>query len=312
MLNLGLILEIWYEMPSTKGFIEVDLVQAEWVVTAFLAADQRMLDVVKSGRDPHLRTGSLISGAPEDFVAREDVAVGHLKDPVDIAKARKELPKEWDTIPISQFFMPRVMSIRQAGKKANHGLNYGMKYRRFALENEMEEREASRICHIYRDVAYPGLNRYYDVIEEELRRGNRALTNCFGQTIHFMDRWGPELLMAAYAFKPQSTVGNITNQALREIYYTIEMPKVIPAAQVHDSLLNEHTWDSWSELDFQVDWVRQMMSIPFEYNAMKYTLKTEVKIGVNWGDDGMISLGSGEVRGEDLKGAWETLCAQDQ
>lgn len=297
---------------SYKGFIEVDLVQAEWVVTAFLAADQRMLDVVNSGRDPHLRTGSLISGAPEDFVATEDVAVGHLKDPKDISEARKALPKEWDGVKVADFFKPRVMSIRQAGKKANHGLNYGMGYRRFAFENEMEESDAKRICHIYRDIAYPGLNRYYEVIEDELRRNNRTLTNCFGQTIQFMDRWGPELLMAAYAFRPQSTVGNITNFALRDIYACKGLDRVIPAAQVHDSILCEHEWDTFDELIGQIQDVRELMSEPFEYNSMEYTLKTEVKIGINWGDDGMISLGSGEMEEKDLKSAWETLCAQDQ
>jgi len=296
---------------SYKGFIEIDLVQAEWIVTAFLAADQRMLDVVKSGRDPHLRTGSLISGAPEEFVKLEDDLVGHLKDPSDIAKARKGLPKEWDGIKVINFFKPRVMSIRQAGKKANHGLNYGMGYRRFALENEMEENESKRICMVYRDIAYPGLNRYYDVIEDELRRNNRTLTNCFGQTIQFMDRWGPELLMAAYAFKPQSTVGNIANFALKDIYIN-GGENIIPVAQVHDSILNEHTWDSFGELWYQISRVRQCMSVPFEYNSMEHTLKTEVKIGINWGDDGMISLGSGEVGKDDLESAWETLCAKDQ
>lgn len=294
-----------------KGFVEVDLVQAEWVVTAFLSTDQRMLEVVISGRDPHLRTGSLISGAPEDFVELEAEVVGHATDPVEIAKSRKALPREWKDILVSDFFLPRNMSIRQAGKKANHGLNYNLQYKTFALYNEMPEADAMRICKIYREVAYPGLTKYYDVIEEELRRNNRTLVNCFGQTLQFMDRWNQKLLNAAYAFKPQSTVGNITNFALRKIYLD-NNKEIIPAAQVHDSLLNEHTWSSWDDLAQQVDYVRDRMSTPFEYNSMKYTLKTEVKIGINWGEDGMISLGSGEVDENALEEAWDTLCAKDQ
>jgi hypothetical protein len=298
-------------MQTRTGFIEVDLVQAEWIVTAFLAADRRMLDVVLNDKDPHLRTGSLISGAPEDFVILENNLVGHLTDPEEISDRRKTLPKEWKDIPIYQFFMPRNMSIRQAGKKANHGLNYGLGYKTFALYNEMQETDAKRICTVYREIAYPGLEQYYSVIEEELRRNNRILSNCFGQTIQFLDRWGPEVLNAAYAFKPQSTVGNITNFGLRKIYLD-NNKEIVPAAQVHDSILCEHTWQDWEDLQEQVAYVRDAMSTPFQYNTLEYTLRTEVKIGINWGESGMVSLGMGDIKPNDLESAWDTLCAKVQ
>jgi hypothetical protein len=120
-------------------FLEFDLANAEWVVTAYLAGDENMIEIIQSGRSPHIATGALISGAPEEFVLEEHKLLGMQSDPDTIRSIRKGLK-----IP-QGIFMPRSMSIRQAGKKSNHGLNYGMRYRRFALENEMPETDAKPI-----------------------------------------------------------------------------------------------------------------------------------------------------------------------
>src|SRR5215510_138225 len=130
--------------------LEFDLAGAEWVVVAYLANDENMIGVVKSGKSPHIVTGSLISGASEDFVLQEHKLVGSHTDPNTIEMLRRQL-----TIPPG-IFLPRIMSIRQAGKKSNHGLNYNMKYRRFALENEMPEADAEPIVNAYVNKAYPG------------------------------------------------------------------------------------------------------------------------------------------------------------
>ena len=266
-------------------FVEIDLVQAEWVATAYIANDARMIDVVRSGVDPHLRTGSLISGAPESFVKFENELVGHLTDPVAIIEARRAIPELWEDVRTAAFFMPRNMSIRQIGKKSNHGLNYGMEYRRFALETELPENEAKHIVDIYRKVAYPGLAVWYKTLEMELRHYNRRLTNCFGQSRRFLDRWGPDLLLAAYAFKPQSTVANVTNFGWRGIYNDrdMSMHRVNVAGQVHDSTKTNHEFDTYDELHTQVSRCVDHMTTICEYNYNQFIIATEVKIGINWG-----------------------------
>jgi hypothetical protein len=251
-----------------------------------------MIEVVEKRLDPHLRTGSLISGAPEDFVTLENEVVGNRTDPLDIADARRQLPEKWNGISIDKFFMPRSMSIRQAGKKGDHGLNYGEQYKTFALINELEESDAKHIVSIYRDVAYPGLKSYYRDVAETLRRDNRFLTNCFGQTRQFLDRMDHKLLLAAYAFVPQSTVGNITNFGLRSTYQvtTAPMDKVIPAAQIHDSNLNQHTFDSWEEAAEQVATCRRFMDFVCTYHGVEFTIRTSAKIGKTWGGGDMIEI----------------------
>lgn len=272
-------------------FVEIDLVHAEWVVTAFLANDQNMLNVVYSGVDPHVRTGALISGTSEEVVILEHEAVGHLADPVEIDKIRRAI--SLGGVPITKMagiFLPRSMSIRQCGKKSNHGLDYGMQYGKFALINEIEEAESKRIVSLYRDKAYPGLKQYYLIIEEELRKNGRRLTNCFGQSRRFLDEWGQDLLNAAYAFKPQSTVANITNNGWQAIYGDKRLRRVDPVAQVHDSCLTCNKFDNFPELAEQILVSEEHLATPFSYNGYTFTLKREVKVGFSWGELCMIPV----------------------
>ena len=211
--------------------VETDLSGAEWIVTAYCSGDPNMIRVAKSGKSPHPQTGELISGAPESFILFEEGYVGHLTDAVTIAEVRRRhLPDTWDGIPVDDFFLPRTMSIRQCGKKANHGLNYREEYKTFALVNGLDEADAKDIISAYRGehgnsdeedqtVAYPGLRTWYHEIEETLRSNDRTLTNCFGQTCQFLDKWGQRLFNQATAFIPQSTVGNLTNRAMRGVYH---------------------------------------------------------------------------------------------
>lgn len=280
-------------------FVSADLVQAEWVVTAYCAQDARMKEVVEQHLDPHIRTGSLISGAPPGYVEYENTLVGHKTDPLEIELIRKDIPSTWEEdgqiYIVRDFFHPRSMSIRQGGKKSNHALNYDMGYRRFALENEMDEVEARRIVSLYKEVAYPGLQRYFKEVQRELRENSRRLKNCFGQSRQFLDRWDAELLNSAYAFKPQSTVANITNFGLRRIYNdTKHLSRVTPAAQVHDSVINEHEYSSIDELADQIRWVDRYMTTPCYYHGDEFELRREWKIGRRWGDDWMVSLEWGQ------------------
>lgn len=300
------------------AFVEVDLVQAEWVVTAYCAQDVRMLDIVKDERvNPHLRTGSMISGAPEAFVQLEYDLVGKITDPIEIATRRKALPVVFEGIEVDKFFLVRNMSIYQCGKKANHGLNYGEQFKTFALVNGIDEKDAKVIIHNYRDIAYSGLKRYYRWCETICKTNDRRMTNCFGQTRKFMDKWDVMLMNKLYAFIPQSTVGNITNFGLLKIYHhqADPMKRVRPAAQVHDSILNEHEFDSFEELADQVRIVDECMRVPCVYHDEEFIIRREFSIGRDWGEDSMHKVAF-ENQDDDLvtalQLAWEAGSDQTQ
>jgi DNA polymerase I-like protein with 3'-5' exonuclease and polymerase domains len=205
------------------------------------------------------------------------------------------------------------MSIRQAGKKSNHGLNYGMEYRRFALETGLVEADAQHIVRIYRDLAYPGLKSWYTETQLILRENNRQLTNCFGQSRKFMEKWDIELFMAAYAFIPQSTVGNITNRGMRGVYH-YSNNKVNLAAQVHDSILTHHEYESYDELAAQVLFCDKVMTQTCCYKDVEFTLERDIKLGVNWGEKAMkeVNIQDSRCIAENLRLAYESSCAEAQ
>lgn len=271
--------------------VEFDLAGAEWVVVAYLSGDKNMLDVVQSGRSPHVVTGALISGATEEFVLAEHDLVGSHTDPDTIMALRSSID-----IPRG-IFLPRSMSIRQAGKKSNHGCNYYMRYRRFALENEMPEADAEPIVEYYSKKAYPGLEMYWEGIRDEMKETGRILQNCFGRKVRLTGEWGVELWMAAYSFKPQSTVVDLCIDGMIDAYEdeSIAFKDVHIGAQVHDSVManfpRPQDTDGWYRLArFIHKMVYVHMSREIRYTGIvdkverSFTLGVDAKIGHNWGD----------------------------
>lgn len=276
--------------------MEIDLAQAEWVVTGYCAREPRMIETFEKGLDPHPETGCLISNAPREFVVAEDKLIGHHTDPELIAELRKKLlinPK---------WFLPRTMSIRQAGKKGNHGLNYDEGYKTFALTNEIDEVEAKAIVDKYHSV-YVRLRAWYDEIKEQLRR-NMTLENCLGSKRIFRLAWGMPLLKAAYAFLPQSTVGDVGKKAFTRIYEDEWLQKddrCIIGGTVHDSTVCAVEYTSVDELAEIITRAKNHHIIPLTYHNQTFTLRTDVKLGMNWGDMHQV----GQV--EDLRGLLDSI-----
>lgn len=271
--------------------IEFDLAGAEWVVVAYLSGDANMLGVVESGESPHIITGSLISKASKEFVQKDHDLIGNNTDPDTIMSLRSQLD-----VPKNIFFMPRSMSIRQMGKKSNHGLNYYMRYRRAALEWEIPETDAEPIVELYSGQAYPGLREYWDSIRQEMKDNKRCLSNCFGRKVCMMGEWGVELFMAAYSFKPQSTVFDICRKGMVGAYNdsSLEFASMKLSAQVHDSLMVNYPRpvgkDEWYALCTFLDRMTNVhMHQPIAYTDVKgvtrdFVLGADCKMGHNWGE----------------------------
>jgi len=275
---------------TRKVLITFDKTGAEWVVVAYLTEDPNMLKVVDEKKDPHVITGSLISGAPEDLVARESKLIGETTDPDIIRKLRKQLPELLE----GDYFLPRTMSIRQCGKKSNHGLNYGEGKVTFALVNETDETEATRIIHLYREVAYPGIPKWYEKTKSQLK-DNRLLENCFGRKRHFMDAWGPDLFNSAYAFIPQSTVFDICRVGMVKAYNNNNL--VFAPAELlmhtHDSNTYQYPSNDISMIQgFIYGMTKSYMNSECHYNGRDFYIDTTVKIGYSLGEMEEVTISS--------------------
>jgi len=266
-------------------FIEVDLVQAEWVVVAHYSEDARMLEILHNKLDPHTRTGELISSAPTDLIVEEDKWLGHETNPAKIEKIRKKLlPSKWNGTPTKEFFFPRTMSIRQGGKKSNHGFNYGLGPNTFALKNGMPEADAKR-CYNGYHAAYPGVRSMWKRTKSKLNT-DRTLRNCFGEKRVFHDELNDNTMRSAYAFIPQSTVARVTNNGLHKVYHAEKPPLscLDPLANVHDSIIMQTGASDASMVLYFLNALDVAFTHTCMYNSKEFIIDREMKIGRHWGD----------------------------
>lgn len=261
--------------------LSFDLSGADWVNTAYCCRDPAMLEVARSKKSPHTITGSRMTGLPEFLVLADHKLLGNKNDPLEIQQLRKEkLP---DLFQAS--FLPRTMSIRQCAKKANHGLNYRLGYKNFALRNEIEEREAKQIVDLYRKKAYPRLLDWYNELDEQIRK-TRTLENCFGRRVYFQGALNDDTFREATSFIPQSTTFDACRVAM-ECYSNDNSALFEPAfmlAQVHDSLLFDYRSNDFAAMaEFSQKIALDYMSPPLSYHGESYTLDVSMKAGPVWG-----------------------------
>ena len=258
--------------------LSFDLASAEWHVTAHLSRDPNMIAVSKSGKSPYPATGRSMCGVSEELIEKESALVKLIRDPERIVELRKQLPEL-----ATAFYLPRTMSIRQAAKKAALGCNYREGYRTFALKNEMDEPEAKRIVDLYRNKAYPGLNDWYKRTDAQVRE-TRTLTNCLGRVVYFGGAMNDELFRAATAFVPQSTVVDVTDQAMTKMLDddSADFAPACLLAQVHDSLMTEYLSRDYAAM------ARYAMKLGLDYMSPTldygepFKLGVQLKVGFDW------------------------------
>ncbi|KKK95540.1 hypothetical protein LCGC14_2671780, partial [marine sediment metagenome] len=231
----------------------------------------------------HAYTASEMTGISMDWIKQEDKIIGKLTDRDLILELRnKHLP---DLLDLDYNFLPQSMSIRQMGKKGNHGLNYMEGYWRFALENEIPEAEAKIYVNGYTDT-YINLPLYWEAVERKLGKYNRTLENCFGHKRRFLGEWGSKLLKQAVAFNPQSTSVWVVNYAMRDIYNddTDPFKDLCIHAQVHDELLLSYPIGKWREAAEVILGCENYMSPLLSYEGREFRIGTDLSIGINWGE----------------------------
>ncbi len=183
--------------PGYVGYA-IDLSQAENRIVAYVGNITSMIKAFEEGIDIHRLTASLIFQKPITEISTE-YDVEHGARSCELGDGTHD-ERFW-------------------GKKANHGLNYDLGYRSFALLYQMLETQARWIVERYH-MAYPGVrNTYHGMVRAMLRNG-RVVTNLMGRKTLFMDKWGDKLFKEAYSCIPQGTVGDVINEyGLNYIYY---------------------------------------------------------------------------------------------
>lgn len=287
-------------------FLNFDEAGAEWHVVAFLCRDPAMLEISRARRSPHVITAKRMFGLDEETILAEEKLNGKLNDPEAIATNRKSFDLS------AAKFIPRTMSFRQAAKKSAHGLNYDEGPKVFALQNEIDERDAKRLIHLYKNVAYPGIPKWHASVDAQIRK-TRVLENCFGRRCYFMGQINRDTFKQGYAFIPQSTVADACTDAMVKAFDDVS-PEFAPAellAQVHDSLLFQYLRRDFAAMArFAIRLGRDYMRPVLRYHDEEFQLDVELKVGLDWARmseiKGFMEMDE-ETLAEKLREAYDTL-----
>lgn len=221
--------------------IKADLEQADARVVAYESENEKMMKVFEDGKDIFSEVASWIYQKKAEMVGKGTFE-------------------------------------REKAKRLVHAANYDIGPRAFAFESDVREDEAKWLLSRYRSLF--GIEKWHLSIQQELRK-DRTLVTALGRRRTFFDWWGPSLFREAYAYKPQSTVGDLINQIALEVSKHPELPSsVIVLLQIHDELVMQAKEEDVSLTVSIIKEVARRKII--EIKGRKVNIPIKVGIGKNW------------------------------
>jgi len=239
-------------------FIASDLGQAEAREVAWLSGDLELIEAFESGEvDVHWENARRIFGAPLEYNKEE------------------EFTSSVVGIPMSMY------NLRRIGKTVVYAYSYGMgpMMLQTILAREDVYFEAKVCRRLLFEVARarPMIALWHKQVQEEIRT-TRTLFNAFGDKREFRGRLNDDMWRAAYAWRPQSTVGRILEFAIERLFRADT--KFEPLLNVHDEVVGQLPE---GEVERTIPIIRQYMEIPHEVNGRELVIPADFSVGENWG-----------------------------
>ena len=235
-----------------KVFLSADLSQAEARIVAYIAGEESLIRLFSQGRKIHREIATKIFRIPGDNISDE----------------------EWKK---------RYSHEYAIGKKLVHASNYGMGYNSFAKEAGVSVAEAKRLQNAY-FAAYPGIKLRQLQVASQLSK-SRMLTTPLGRKRLFMGTYNKDMLKDGYAYQPQSTVADLLNMGLLDVWNNLP-PETEILLQVHDSILVQCPVNKVREtaLLLEKHLTRTLDIIDINGRLRVCTVPCEFEIGYNWCD----------------------------
>ncbi len=230
--------------PEGSSLVVMDLWQAEALIVSMLSKCQAFLSRLREGKKTHQLVASWIFNKPED----------------EIDKCNK---------PGGEYY---------TGKRASHGLNYGLGPILLAINLKCNVKRAKEIRDTYFRMAWE-IESWQKLIQEEIKK-TRRLTTPFGRVRNFRDRFGDDLFRKAYAHIPQSTIAELNHLTIIKLEYLLpEGAELIQEG--YDSLMEESRDELLEEgercceiaYDKEVYCEGEMIEVPRERSVGKRWLK---------------------------------------
>jgi DNA polymerase I-like protein with 3'-5' exonuclease and polymerase domains len=246
-----------YYAGEGKVFVQADYKQAEAVVVAYLIGDNKL---------KKLFTDSF--GQTEEYCTANNLDV------------HKWTASDMFGIPIAEVGPEH----RKIGKTIRHANNYSAGPGVLANKLGIAMKEAKKLMDIYH-CKCPQLRLWQGLIQNELRQ-DRTLTNLRGRKHKFLERWGDDLFRSAYSFKPQSTVGDLLNEAIVILDETYGDDFDI-AIQLHDAIyvITDNNEDSigYTKQKLRECMVDRVQPLKTEIGE-EFWIDVDFKVGKYWGD----------------------------
>lgn len=242
-----------------KIFISCDLKQAEAMEVTWQAQDIRLIEAFKSGLDVHWLRAKGMFGLDAKLPYHPDEEI--LAKLINMKQTMK-------------FF-------RNIGKTFVHASNYKMGPRKLRLillreGIDLPEDICRKILHAVQ-VDSPLTTRWQNEVTEQVRR-TRTLITPLGRVREFRGRLTDELFRSAIAFVPQSTVGEIVQLGIQNVYKSC--PQFEPLLNVHDEVVGQCLPE---DQDLCIKAIDQAMSISHTIHGRELIIPREFKVGPNWG-----------------------------
>lgn len=169
---------------------------------------------------------------------------------------------------------------RQQAKQCVHSGNYGIKAQTFSIVSHMPFAKAKFALEKYQ--SRPSLQRWWTEVRDKLKL-NRTLETPFGRKREFYGRLDHDTFRQAYGYVPQSTVGDIINQAFYVNDLCLNQSKARLILQVHDELDIEVRDDYIDECKIIV---KNSLNIPLDFKngTPELLIPVDYGIGQNWYD----------------------------
>lgn len=279
-----------YVADESKLFLQCDQGGAEALIVAFIAPLGIFRDLFLNNIKPHVYVA--LHMFKDDWKA---------KDPsLDIdgvcALAPKDMTshpqwKKIDKLIKSSDDWPAAQRFYYLAKQTCHSANYDIKAPTFrlnvldksdgkiALTKEMSE----YFLRFYRETfpEIPALNNETKEIVEKCR----TLYNLFNHPRYFSGVFSPSMFQECYAFRPQSTVGEITHRAFRDLQNYIEDNKLEwdILANTHDSYLVQCPDDNEERNHCGTKMKQFMEQDLLGRDGIPFKMKSDIACGYNWG-----------------------------
>lgn len=246
-----------FEPSPGHIFLNADLAQAETRIVAILSQDLETLELIDK-LDLHRLTACWFFNYPEENIASVT------KEERFVGKTGRHMG-DYDSGP------RRMMQEIQNGA------------RRFHIDVKVSESRARQILYTFHQRTPKIRMVFHRDIRDTLSSSNRVLTNPFGRRRQFFDRWGDDLWREAYAYIPQSTVGDALKHAMLRIRNRLPIKIVIEA---HDSILCDiprgHV-EEWAGI------IREEMEKPIDFSSCSLPrgilkIPCDIEIGENYKD----------------------------